>query len=353
MTDIASLATILAECYVIGRQIGAGGMATVYLAHDIKHDREVAIKVLRPELSAMLGAERFLQEIRINARLEHPHILTLIDSGETDGFLWYVLPYVRGESLRHKLTREKQLPVDEVVRIATQVAGALDYAHARGVIHRDVKPENILLHEGEAMVADFGIALAVHEAGGERISQSGISLGTPQYMSPEQAAADRAVDARSDVYSLAAVVYEMLTGEPPHTGATAQAVFAKLITERPTRIRILRETVPEHVESAVGKALAKVPADRFSNTMEFVAALRAPAVTASANGRRRDLAAAAGIAAVVLIGTFVASWHPWRRTSVTSVSAADVASVAVMPFKNLTGNPAYQYLSDGMTEELI
>jgi serine/threonine-protein kinase len=353
MTDIASLVTILAECYVIGRQIGAGGMATVYLAHDIKHDREVAIKVLRPELSAMLGAERFLQEIRINARLEHPHILTLIDSGETDGFLWYVLPYVRGESLRHKLTREKQLPVDEVVRIATQVAGALDYAHARGVIHRDVKPENILLHEGEAMVADFGIALAVHEAGGERISQSGISLGTPQYMSPEQAAADRAVDARSDVYSLAAVVYEMLTGEPPHTGATAQAVFAKLITERPTRIRILRETVPEHVESAVGKALAKVPADRFSNTMEFVAALRAPAVTASANGRRRDLAAAAGIAAVVLIGTFVASWHPWRRTSVTSVSAADVASVAVMPFKNLTGNPAYQYLSDGMTEEVI
>lgn len=219
MTDIASLVSILAESYAIGRQLGAGGMATVYLAHDVKHDREVAIKVLRPELSAMLGAERFLQEIRINARLEHPHILTLIDSGETDGFLWYVLPYVRGESLRHRLTREKQLPVEEVVRIATQVAGALDYAHARGVIHRDVKPENILLHEGEAMVADFGIALAVHEAGGERISQSGLSLGTPQYMSPEQAAADRAIDARSDVYSLAAVIYEMLTGEPPHTGA--------------------------------------------------------------------------------------------------------------------------------------
>lgn len=351
MTNIAGLATILAECYVIGRQLGAGGMATVYLAHDVKHDREVAIKVLRPELAAMLGAARFLQEIRINARLEHPHILTLIDSGETDGFLWYVLPYVRGESLRHKLTRERHLPIDEVVRIAKHVASALDYAHARGVIHRDVKPENILLHENEAMVADFGIALAVQEAGGQRISQSGISLGTPQYMSPEQAAADRAVDARSDVYSLGAVVYEMLTGEPPHTAATAQAVFAKLLTERPTRIRTLRDTVPGHVEAAVEKALSKAPADRFSSTMEFVEALGQPSTALTPNPRRR-VAVAAGIALVLLLATFIVVLHPWRRASVAAVAGGDVASVAVMPFKNLTGNPEYQYLSDGMTEEV-
>ncbi len=237
MNETIRLTAALAGRYAIERELGAGGMATVYLARDLKHNREVALKVLRPELAAVLGAERFLQEIRISARLDHPHILTLIDSGETEGFVWYVLPYVRGESLRNKLTREQQLSIEETVRIATQVASALDYAHRHGVIHRDIKPENILLHEGEAVVADFGIALAVREAGGPRLTETGLSLGTPQYMSPEQATGGRALDARSDVYSLAAVVYEMLAGEPPHTGPTVQAVIAKLLTERPTRLR--------------------------------------------------------------------------------------------------------------------
>src|SRR5438128_10409245 len=238
VADVLSrLRLALAGRFTLERELGRGGMATVYLARDRKHDRDVALKLLRPELAAVLGAERFLQEIRISAQLDHPHILTLIDSGESDGFLWYVLPYVRGESLREKLAREQQLSIEEAVRIATQVASALDYAHHHGVIHRDIKPENIPQHEGEGALADFGIALAVREAGGPRLTESGLSLGTPQYMSPEQATGGRELDARSDVYSLAAVVYEMLPGEPPHSGPTVQAVIAKLLTERPTRLR--------------------------------------------------------------------------------------------------------------------
>jgi len=299
--------------YEILRELGRGGMATVYLARDLKLDREVALKVLRPELAAVLGAERFLQEIRISAKLDHPHILTLIDSGEGDGFVWYVLPYVRGESLRDKLTREKQLSLDETVRIATQVASALDYAHRHGVIHRDIKPENILLHEGEAVVADFGIALAVREAGGQRLTETGLSLGTPQYMSPEQATGGRELDARSDVYSLAAVVYEMLAGEPPHTGATAQAVIAKLLTERPTRIRTVRDTVPEGIDSAVARALAKVPADRFGGMAEFAAALVAPRPVSIAGWRRRRLTVAAGIVGGLVLA--VALWLAVRATA--------------------------------------
>src|SRR2546425_5633658 len=215
---LTRLRLALVDRYTLERELGAGGMATVYLAQDLKHDREVALKVLRPDLAAVLGAERFLEEIRISAKLDHPHILTLIEAGESEGFVWYVLPYVRGESLRDKLTREQQLSIEEAVRIATQVAGALDYAHRQGVIHRDIKPENILLHEGEAVVADFGIALAVREAGGPRLTETGLSLGTPQYMSPEQATGGRELDARSGVYSLAAVGYEMLTGEPAPPG---------------------------------------------------------------------------------------------------------------------------------------
>ena len=284
--------------YEILRELGRGGMATVYLASDLKLERQVALKVLRPELAAVLGAERFLQEIRISAKLDHPHILTLIDSGESDGFVWYVLPYVRGESLRDKLTREKQLSLDETVRIATQVASALDYAHRHGVIHRDIKPENILLHEGEAVVADFGIALAVREAGGQRLTETGLSLGTPQYMSPEQATGGRELDARSDVYSLAAVVYEMLAGEPPHTGATAQAVIAKLLTERPTRIRTVRDTVPEEIDSVVARALAKVPADRFGGAVEFTAALAVPRVASIAGWPRRRAASSGDISPI-------------------------------------------------------
>ncbi len=269
------LRTALAERYQIERELGSGGMATVYLARDLKHDREVALKVLRDDLSAVIGTERFLAEVRITAKLDHPHILTLIDSGEAGGILFYVLPYVRGESLRAKLIREKQLSIDEALSIVKQVASALDYAHSHGVVHRDIKPENILLHEGEAVLADFGIALAVKEAGGNRLTETGLSLGTPQYMSPEQATGDRALDKRSDIYSLGAVYYEMITGEPPVTGATAQAMIAKLLTERPVKMRVVRPTISGTVERATEKALAKVPADRFTSAGEFARALAA------------------------------------------------------------------------------
>jgi len=347
------LTTALAGRYAIERELGAGGMATVYLARDLKHDREIALKVLRPELAAVLGGERFLQEIRISAKLDHPHILTLIDSGAIDGFLYYVLPFVRGESLRDKLNREQQLDIAEALAITKQVASALDYAHRHGIVHRDIKPENILMQEGEAVVADFGIALAVREAGGPRLTETGLSLGTPQYMSPEQATGGQELDARSDVYSLAAVVYEMLAGEPPHTGPTVQAVIAKLLTERPTRIRTVRDTVPEGIDSAVAKALAKVPADRFASAAEFAAALAEPGARSTAGRRRRRVAVAASIAGVVALASVAAVWHPWRRPSNATPPRADVASVAVLPFDNLTGNPSDRYLSDGMTEEVI
>ncbi|QJR34274.1 serine/threonine-protein kinase [Gemmatimonas groenlandica] len=269
------LTSALAGRYVLERELGAGGMATVWLARDLRHDRAVALKVLRPELTAVLGAERFLDEIRLTARLDHPHILTLIDSGEADGLLFYVLPYVRGESLRARLDHEKQLPLDDAVRLVRQVASALAYAHSHGVVHRDIKPENILLHEGEAVVTDFGIALALREAGGTRLTESGLSLGTPQYMSPEQATGDRELDARSDVYSLGAVLYELITGDPPHAGTTVQAVIAKLLTEKPTSLRTLRNTVPDALEKAVFKALSKVPADRFTGANTFGDAIAA------------------------------------------------------------------------------
>jgi len=279
LNDATRLATALEERYRIERQLGAGGMATVYLATDLKHDREVALKVLRPELGAVLGAERFLAEIKITARLDHPHILTLIDSGEAGGFLFYVLPLVRGESLRDKLNREQQLGLEEALAITKQVASALDYAHRSGVVHRDIKPENILLFEGEAMLADFGIALAVKEAGGNRLTETGLSLGTPQYMSPEQATGDRLLDARSDVYSLAAVLYEMLAGEPPVTGPNAQAMIAKLMTERPVHLRVVRGSVPDNIDAAVAKALDKTPADRFASAGDFSRALELKPIT--------------------------------------------------------------------------
>src|SRR5881296_3325535 len=282
-------------------------------------------------------AGRYAIESELSAGLDHPHILTLIDSGESEGFVWYVLPYVRGESLRNKLTREQQLSIEETVRIATQVASALDYAHRHGVIHRDIKPENILLHEGEAVVADFGIALAVREAGGPRLTESGLSLGTPQYMSPEQATGGRALDARSDVYSLAAVVYEMLAGEPPHTGPTVQAVIAKLLAERPTRIRTVRDTVPEGIDTAVMKALSKAPADRFGAAGEFAAALAVsrPAAPPPVERRRRTMVPAA-IVGLVLIGAATGAllYARGRRR------ALDPTRVAVAVFANRTGNPA-------------
>ncbi|MEO6524997.1 MAG: protein kinase [Gemmatimonadaceae bacterium] len=277
MADISrasdSLKVALAERYRIEGELGAGGMATVYLAHDLKHDRDVAIKVLHPDLGAALGSERFLTEIRTTARLQHPHILPLLDSGEADGLLYYVMPLVTGETLRARMQRERQLPIAEAVRITREVASALDYAHRQNVIHRDIKPENILLHDGQAIVADFGIALAVQSAGGLRMTQTGLSLGTPQYMSPEQAMGERVIDARSDVYALGAVLYEMLAGDAPFVGSSVQAIVAKVLTERPTALRTLRDTVPPHLEHAVFTALAKLPADRFASAAEFASAV--------------------------------------------------------------------------------
>ncbi|MGI9043821.1 MAG: protein kinase domain-containing protein [Gemmatimonadaceae bacterium] len=274
MTEAASrLATALADRYVIERELGQGGMATVFLAEDVRHRRKVAVKVVHPELAAVLGAERFLAEIHVTAALQHPHILPLFDSGQADGQLFYVMPYVEGESLRSRLHRERQLPIDEAVRLTREVSSALDYAHRHGVIHRDIKPENILLHDGQAVVADFGIALAVTNAGGGRLTQTGLSLGTPQYMSPEQATGERDIDARSDIYSLGAVTYELLTGEPPFTGPTAQAIVAKVITTEPQRLAAQRKSIPANVEAAVMKALEKMPADRFSSAAEFSKAL--------------------------------------------------------------------------------
>ena len=267
------LRAALSTAYVVERELGQGGMATVYLASDLKHDRKVAIKVLRPELAAVIGADRFLGEIRTTANLQHPHILPLFDSGVADGFLFYVMPLVEGESLRDRLRREQQLPIPDAVRIAGEVADALDYAHRHGVIHRDIKPENILLHDGRALVADFGIALAASRAGGTRMTETGMSLGTPHYMSPEQAMGQREVTARSDVYALGATTYEMLLGEPPFTGPTAQAIVAKVMTEAPVPPSRQRDTIPEAVEDAVLTALAKLPADRFATAAEFAAAL--------------------------------------------------------------------------------
>ena len=298
------LGAALADRYRIERELGQGGMATVYLAHDLKHDRDVAVKVLHPDLGAALGGERFLSEIKTTAKLQHPHILPLLDSGSADGLLYYVMPYVRGETLRTRLERERQLPLDDAVRIAREVADALAYAHGLGIIHRDIKPENILLQGGHASVADFGIALAVQQAGGQRMTQTGLSLGTPQYMSPEQAMGEKTVDARSDIYALGAITYEMLVGEPPFTGPTVQTIVAKVLTERPTAPRAVRDTVPAGVEAAILTALAKLPADRFPTAEKFAEALTrtdvAPAAPSQGVGARTAAPARAGARVTML-----------------------------------------------------
>ena len=287
MTDpISRLNAALEGRYTIERELGEGGMATVYLADDLKHERKVALKVLKPELAALVGAERFLAEIKTTANLQHPHILALFDSGEADGVVFYVMPYIEGESLRDKLDREKQLGVKDAVAITQKVADALDYAHERGVVHRDIKPGNILLSErGEPLVADFGIALAVAHAGAGRITETGLSLGTPHYMSPEQATGDRDVDPRSDVFALGCVLYEMLAGQPPFAAPTAQAVLVQILTTDAPSITTARRTVPTNVAAALAQALEKLPADRFTSAAEFVAALADESFTYRARTR--------------------------------------------------------------------
>ena len=309
MTDLDRLKAALVDRYTILEELGAGGMATVYLGEDLKHHRKVAVKVLRPELAAVLGAERFLQEITTTANLQHPHILPLFDSGEADSFLYYVMPFIDGETLRDKLNRETQLGIDEAVKITTEVADALNYAHGENVIHRDIKPENILLHNGRPMVADFGIALAVSAAAGGRMTETGMSLGTPHYMSPEQATADKDLTNRSDIYSLGCVLYEMLAGEPPHTGGSAQAIVMKILAEVVQPVTELRKSVPPHVAAATAQALEKLAADRFGTAKEFAEALTNPAFTLPATQAAVAREPASG---------------PWNRVTVVTTALAAV-----------------------------
>ena len=365
-----TLARALADRYVIEQQLGRGGMATVYLARDVRHDRRVAIKVLHPELAAAIGPERFLREIRLAAGFSHPHILPVFDSGEArpergegPALLWYSMPFVEGESLRDRLEREQMLGVDEVLQIAREIAGALHYAHQRGVIHRDVKPENIMLSEGHALLADLGIAKLVGVEA-DRLTETGLSLGTPAYMSPEQSAGDSRVDPRSDQYSLACVVYEMLAGETPHTGPTAQAIIARRLTEAPRALRVIRETIPESVERAVSRALARAPVDRFPTIGAFAAALSdaAPLPVAPRRRASRGWMALAAILAVV-VGLVLVSRY-WRLMSPLAPGGAaefrprastalDRTRIAVLPFTSLSPDPADAYLSAGVSEELM
>ncbi len=373
MSDDAQgrLARALADRYRVAHDIGSGGMATVYLAHDLKHHRQVAIKVLKPEIAASVGAERFLREIGIAAQLNYPHIVPLFDSGEADGFLYYVMPYVAGESLRDRLRREKQLPVDEAISIARQVASALTYAAAHGVIHRDLKPDNVLLIGDTAMVADFGIARALAESGSERLTGTGGVIGTPPYMSPEQASGERDIDARSDVYALGCVLYETLAGEPPYTGPTAQSIVAQHLASPVPPVRRIRELVPEPVERAISRALAKLPADRFGSAREFAAALSVPHESGThplltsrppkksqrlhAGSRRGLIGAIGGGAAVALLFAFNIGGVRDRLTGGAGARAMAEngrRSLAVLPFANV-GQADDEYFSDGLTEELI
>jgi serine/threonine-protein kinase len=368
---LARLAAALADRHRIVREVGSGGMATVYLAEDVKHHRSVAIKVLKPDMAGVIGPERFLHEIEITAGLNHPHIVPLYESGEADGVVYYVMPYVEGESLRDRLRREKQLPVDEAVSITRQVASALSYAHARGVVHRDIKPENILLSDGQAVVADFGIARALAEAGGKRLTQTGLALGTPVYMAPEQVAGDSDVDGRTDVYALACVLYEMLAGEPPYTGPTAQAIVARHLGDAVPHVRRVRERVPDNVETAITRALSKIKADRFATAREFADSLGGPAVDTPSPSlpaerqrnsprdvwRRAGLVALAAAAILLLLfGANVGGLRDTllRRDGQAPLAGADgVRSIAVLPFDNVGGDPDDEYFSDGLSDELI
>jgi len=360
LTDaaISRIAAALADRYRIDRELGQGGMATVFLAEDLKHHRQVAIKVLKPELAAALGAERFLREITTTANLRHPHILPLYDSGEADGFLYYVMPYVEGEALRERLEREKQLPLDEALRIAAEVADALSYAHSRGVIHRDIKPENILLENGHAVVADFGIAKALDEAGGGSLTQTGTAIGTPQYMSPEQAAGQKDLDGRSDLYSLACVLYEMLGGQPPFTGPTVKSVVHQHLTVEAPPITNLRPAVPPAVAATLQRALAKAPADRFNPVAQFALALSsapttpttpAPgaAVPQTAVRTARHPGIVVGATLIVLAAVAIIV-----RLGRSPAAPGAIRSIAVMPLDDYSADSTQAYFAEGMTDEL-
>ena len=347
----------LADRYRIEREIGRGGFATVFLAHDLQHDRPVALKVLHPEVAATLGPERFRQEIRLAARLQHPYVLGVFDSGETSNQLWFTMPFVEGESLRDRIARERQLPVDLALRVGQQVAEALDYAHRHGVIHRDIKPENILLTGAHALVADFGIARAL---GNQAATQTGVVLGTPAYMSPEQAAGTAPVDARTDIYALGCVLYEMLAGETPFTGPTPQAILSRALTETPRALRSTRTTLPPGLEEVIARAMARVPADRFSTMGEFANALAAIATVRSTSSGtvaavslpssavrvKRGVRAAVAVAAVALL-VAAGLWLNARRAQPASTEKR----LAVLPFENL-GSADDDYFADGITDEV-
>ena len=348
----SQLQDALAGRYRIERELGQGGMATVYLALDQKHERQVAIKVLKPELAAVLGAERFLSEIKTTANLRHPHILPLYDSGEAAGFLYYVMPFVDGESLRDRLNRQRQLPIDEALRIAREVADALGYSHARGVIHRDIKPENILLENGHAAVADFGIARALSAAGAERLTQTGVAVGTPLYMSPEQAAGERNLDGRSDLYSLGCVLYEMLAGQPPFTGPTAEAVTRQHLLTQAAPVTNLRPTVPADVAGALARSLAKNPADRFNPAAQFVQALSgaAPAPRPETGPNRWNRPGLmAGAAVMLALATYLAAHF---RGGHGGGADSPIRSIAVLPLDNYSADSSQDYFAEGMTDEL-
>jgi len=362
--------------YEIVRELGRGGMATVYLAKDLKHDREVAIKVLLPDLGMALGPERFRREIQLATKISHPHILALYDSGETpDHLLYYVMPFIPGESLRARLERERQISVDDAVQITIEVASALDYAHRQGIIHRDIKPENILLEDGHAIVADFGIAHAISALGEEKLTQTGITLGTPTYMSPEQAMAEKDIDGRSDVYALGCVLYEMIAGMPPFVGPTAASIIARHTLDRVPSLAIVRENVPDELEDTVLQALAKVPADRFKTAGAFAEALQRPKgatysrrveaarsatssmrATVDPRARRRKMLLRA---AAVVLPLALASWGAWRFTrgahirNAGSSTGLDPRRIAVMYFEDDSKTHELSYLADGLTEALI
>ena len=354
------LGTALADRYRIERELGQGGMATVYLVEDLRHKRRVALKVLKPELAAVLGGDRFVQEITTTAALQHPHILPLFDSGAADGFLYYVMPFIDGETLRSKLSRETQLGIGEAVRITTDVADALDYAHRHGVIHRDIKPENILLHDGRPMVADFGIALALSAAAGGRMTETGLSLGTPHYMSPEQATAEKEITGRSDIYSLGSVLYEMLTGEPPHMGNSAQQIIMKIVTEDAQPVTRLRKAVPPNVAAAVARAVERLPADRFDSAAAFAEALGnpafrhgeaiAPGAPAQRATRRWRDPLVLGLAAAAMVAMAVAAWALGRPIPPAQVGWYAVAldSMASLAYRGISEPARLALTPDGL-----